>query len=66
MKKYIIKKSGKYWPSKEMKKIAWVKDSKIYKQADKDPIKFWGKLAKEGLNWEEPWKKTYEEKWKKI
>ena len=61
-KKYITKKSGKYWPSKEMKKIAWVKDDKIYKQAEKNPVKFWGELAKEGLTWEEPWKKTYDEK----
>lgn len=45
-----------------MKKIAWVKDSKIYKEAEKDPIKFWGELAKEGITWEEPWEKTYEEK----
>lgn len=62
MKKYVVKKGDKYWPSKEMKKIAWVKDSKIYKEAEKNPIKFWGELAKEGITWEEPWKKTYEEK----
>jgi len=49
-------------PSKEMKKIAWIKDKKIYKEAEKNPIKFWGKLAREGLKWEKPWKKTYEEK----
>ena len=61
MVKYIIKKSGKFWPSKEMKKIAWVKNSKIFKEADKNPIKFWGKLAKEGISWEKPWKKTYEQ-----
>lgn len=62
MTKYVIKKGGKYWPSKEMKKIAWVKDEKIYKEADKNPIKFWEKLAKEGIAWEKLWKKTYEEK----
>ena len=62
MKKYVVKKGDKYWPSKEMKKIAWIKDKKIYKEADKNPIKFWEKLAKEGIQWEEPWKKTYEEK----
>ena len=60
--KYITKKSGIYWPSKEMKKIAWVSNSKIYKQADKAPIKFWEKLAKQGISWEKPWKKTYIEK----
>ncbi|MBT96831.1 MAG: acetate--CoA ligase [Candidatus Pacearchaeota archaeon] len=62
MVNYIIKKSGKFLPSKEMKKIAWIKDKKIYKEAEKNPIKFWGKLAREGLKWEKPWKKTYEEK----
>lgn len=62
MTKYIIKKGGKYWPSKEMKKIAWVKDDKIYKKADKNPIKFWEELAKEGITWEKHWDKTYEEK----
>ncbi len=62
MTKYVIKKAGKYWPSKAMKDIAWVNDSKIYKQADKDPVKFWGELAKQGLIWEEPWEKTYQEK----
>ncbi|MAG79186.1 acetate--CoA ligase [Candidatus Pacearchaeota archaeon] len=62
MKKYIIKKGDKYWPSNEIKKIAWIKDNKIYKQADKNPVKFWDKLAKEGLIWEKSWKKTYIEK----
>jgi len=62
VKKYIIKKGKRYWPSKEMKKIAWIKDEKIYKQAAKNPIKFWEKLAKEGLDWEKPWKKAYEQK----
>jgi len=51
MKKYIIKKAGKYWPSNEMKKIAWVKDKKIYSEAEKNPVKFWGELAKEGITW---------------
>ncbi len=62
MTKYITKKSGKYWPSKEMKKIAWVNDDKIYKQADKNPVKFWEKLAKEGLVWKKQWDKAYVEK----
>jgi len=61
-KKLITKKAGKYWPSKEMKKIAWVSDDKIYKKADKNPIEFWAKLAKEGITWEKKWNKTYSEK----
>ncbi|MBU0894740.1 MAG: acetate--CoA ligase [Nanoarchaeota archaeon] len=64
MTSYITKKSGKYWPSKAMKDIAWVKDSKIYKEADKNPIKFWSELAKQGLVWEKLWKpeNTYVQK----
>ena len=64
MTSYITKKSGKYWPSKEMKKIAWVKDEKIYNQADKDPVKFWADKAKEGIIWIKLWKpkNTYVEK----
>ena len=64
MPKYIVKKSGKYWPSKEMKKIAWVKDSSIYNKAEKNPVKFWADLAKQGITWEKPWKSenTYVEK----
>ncbi len=61
-KKYIVKKQGKYFPSREMKEIAWVKDEKIYSDAGKNPIKFWEELAKKGINWEGNWKKTYEEK----
>jgi|TARA_B100001971_G_scaffold119153_1_gene109688 acetyl-CoA synthetase len=60
--KYITKKGNKYWPSKAMKEIAYVNNPKIYKEADKDPKKFWAKIAKEGLDWEEPWTTTYEEK----
>ena len=60
-KKYIIKKGDKYYPSDEMKKIAWVKKD-IYKQAEKNPIKFWEKLASEGIDWEKKWDKAYVEK----
>ena len=64
MTNYVIKKNNIYWPSEEMKKIAWVNDPKIYKEADKDPVKFWSKLSKEGIKWEKLWseKNTYIEK----
>lgn len=62
MSKYIIKKGNKYWPSKEMRKIAWVSEEKIYKKASKNPKKFWAELARKGIAWEKPWKKIYEEK----
>lgn len=62
MTNYIIKKGEEFFPSEEMKKIAWVKDEKIYAKAAKNQIKFWEELAKQGLDWEKPWKKAYEEK----
>ena len=49
-------------PSIAMKKIAWVSDEKIYKDAEKNPVKFWENLAKEGLAWKKPWDIAYEEK----
>lgn len=62
--KYVIKKGNKYYPSKAMKKIVWINNPNIYKQAEKNPIKFWSQLAKTGINWEELWdeKNTYKEK----
>ena len=61
--KYVEKKGDKYWPTSEMKKIAWSGgDEKIYEEAAKDPIKFWEEHAKKGLAWEKYWEKPYEEK----
>ena len=62
MKKYITKKGKYYVPNKEMKKIAWVKSEKIYREASRNPKKFWEKLAKEGIEWQGKWGKVYEEK----
>jgi acetyl-CoA synthetase len=62
MNKYVVQKRGKYYPSEEMKKIAWVKDAKIYSEAKKNPVKFWENLAREGILWEKEWDKAYEEK----
>jgi len=64
MTKYVVKKAGKYWPSKAMKKIAWISDAGIYKKAEKNPVGFWSELAENGIDWEKPWKKknTYVEK----
>jgi acetyl-CoA synthetase len=57
--RWVVKKGNVYYPSPEMKKIAWMTDEKIYENAEKDPIKFWDELAKEGIKWFKPWKKTY-------
>jgi len=51
-----------YWPTPEMKERAWVGTDRIYKDAAKDPKAFWAKLAQDGLDWETPWEKVYEEK----
>ena len=54
----MIKKGDLYYPTEEFKKKAWINDEKIYKEAGKDPIKFWTNLAKE-LFWFEPWKEAF-------
>ncbi len=55
----MIKKENLYYPSEDFKKKAWVKDEKIYKEAEKGPIKFWEKLAGE-LKWQKKWGKGFE------
>ncbi len=54
----MIKKGELYYSTKEFKKRACLKNRKIYLQADKNPVKFWEKLAKE-LFWFKAWKKTF-------
>ena len=57
----IIKNGEEYWPDQELRKSSLVKES-IYKDAEKDPIAFWGRLARSGLHWDKPFTRTYEEK----
>ncbi len=57
----MIKKGDLYYPSEEFKKKALIKDPSIYKEAEKDPIKFWEKLAGE-LKWSKKWGKVFEHK----
>jgi len=54
----MIKKGNLYWPSKGLQKRAWVKSKKIYQEAQKRPIKFWEKLARE-IFWHKKWKKAF-------
>jgi acetyl-CoA synthetase len=57
-----MKKEGDlYFPTEEFKRQANVFDPNVYKIAEKDPVKFWKKLAKK-LFWFKKWKKVYEEK----
>jgi acetyl-CoA synthetase len=57
----MIKKGNLYFPTKEIKKRAWVKEEKIYREAEKNPIKFWENLAKE-IYWRKKWEKVFEHK----
>jgi len=54
----MIKKGDLYYPTEEFKKQAWLKSSKIYKEAARNPLKFWEKLAEE-LFWFKPWEKAF-------
>ena len=54
----MFKKGDLYYPSKEIKNTAWLSDKKIYKEAEKNPIKFWENLAKE-IFWFKKWKKAF-------
>ncbi len=58
MVKYVEKRGKKYYPTKELKKISWVTDKKVYKQ---NPIKFWEDQSK-NITWSEPYKIPYKEK----
>jgi len=57
----MLKKGDLYFPTKEFKKNACVKNRAVYQKALKNPVKFWEKLA-EGLFWFEGWKKAFEHK----
>jgi len=57
-KNKLTKKGDSYFPTKEFQKRAWVNNKRIYKEALKNPIKFWEGLAKE-LFWQKKWKKIF-------
>jgi acetyl-CoA synthetase len=62
-KQWVVKdpeREDVFWPSEEMKKRAWVSDPKIYEEAARNPIAFWEKLAREGIDWFKLWDKPYE------
>jgi len=60
-KKIFPDKKGLFYPTEEIKKRSWINDKKIYKEADKNPIKFWEKVAGE-LFWKKKWQKAFEHK----
>ncbi|MBU0906922.1 MAG: acetate--CoA ligase [Nanoarchaeota archaeon] len=58
--KYIEKK-GKFFVPTKAAKEASLAPPDIYKRAAKDRVKMWEELAREGIDWAEPWKKGYEQ-----
>jgi acetyl-CoA synthetase len=54
----MIKKGNLFFPSLEIKKRANLNSKKIYKEAQKNPIRFWENLAKE-LFWYKKWRKGF-------
>ena len=57
----LLQEGRKFPPPKEFAKRAVVKARNIYKEAQRDPVHFWERQAKE-LRWMKPWKKALE--WK--
>lgn len=54
----MIKKGDLYYPDKNTSKKALLNKASIYKEAAKNPVKFWEKLAKEVV-WKKRWKKAF-------
>ena len=54
----MIKKGNLYYPSPEIKKRAWLNNKKVYKEALKNPVRFWEGLAKE-LFWYKKWRRAF-------
>ncbi|MFH1841491.1 MAG: acetate--CoA ligase [Candidatus Nealsonbacteria bacterium] len=54
----MIKKGDLYYPTAAFKKRTWLKNKSVYKRAEKNPVKYWEKLAKE-LFWFKKWRKGF-------
>jgi acetyl-CoA synthetase len=57
----LLKEGRKFPPPKAFSKVARVKSAAIYREARKDPVRFWERQARE-LRWLKPWRKALE--WK--
>jgi acetyl-CoA synthetase len=57
----LLKEDRKFRPPKEFVKRALIKSESVYREAAKNPVRFWEQRAKE-LAWFKPWKKALE--WK--
>ncbi len=54
----LKKTAAGYMPTLSFQKQAWVSSKSVYKDAQKNPIKFWEKAASE-LSWFKKWKKAF-------
>src|SRR2546421_2491981 len=57
----LLKEERKFPPPKEFVKRALVKSEAVYREAARNPVRFWEQRAKE-LTWFKPWKKALD--WK--
>ncbi len=57
----LLKEDRKFPPPKAFKARALVKSESVYREAARNPVRFWEQRAKE-LTWFKPWKKALE--WK--
>src|SRR5438552_6666427 len=57
----LLKEERKFSPPKEFVKRALVKSEAVYREAARNPVRFWEQRAKE-LTWFKPWKKALD--WK--
>ena len=57
----LLREERRFPPPKSFVARALVKSDAVYREAARDPVKFWEKRARE-LTWFKPWKKTLE--WK--
>ncbi|OHA63041.1 MAG: acetate--CoA ligase [Candidatus Wildermuthbacteria bacterium RIFCSPHIGHO2_01_FULL_47_27] len=55
----MIQRGNLYYTDKDFQRRALIKDASIYKEAAKDPVKFWEKLAAE-IYWVKKWDKGFE------
>lgn len=55
----LLKEERTFTASEEFKRKALIQNDVLYDEANKDPVAFWEKQAKE-LNWIEPWKAVLE------
>ncbi|MBU0467310.1 MAG: acetate--CoA ligase [Nanoarchaeota archaeon] len=59
--KYVEKKGRVFVPTKKARELS-LAGQDVYKKAAANRVKFWEELAREGIDWIEPWHTAYEQK----